>query len=77
MYTWVRATDKRLRCTNYDELWVHSDEIFDMVNPVKPGCITLDDLIRCGVGGTVVAMLVDMQGFYDYDNREVLIFASK
>ena len=56
---------------------MHSDEIFDMVNPVKPGCITLDDLIRCGVGGTVVAMLVDMQGFYDYDNREVLIFASK
>jgi hypothetical protein len=54
-----------------------SDEIFDMVNPVKPGCITLDDLIRCGVGGTVVAMLVDLQGFYDYDNREVLIFSSK
>lgn len=54
-----------------------SDEIFDMVNPVTPGCITLDDLICCGVGGTVVAMLVDLQGFYDYDNREVLIFSSK
>eukprot|EP01043_Picozoa_sp_COSAG02_P017644 COSAG02_NODE_803_length_17021_cov_18.597270_6_plen_56_part_00 len=40
----------------------NSDEIFDMVNPVKAGCITLDDLIRCGVGGTVVAMLVDLQG---------------
>ncbi len=44
------------------EFWLNSDEIFDMVNPVKTGCITLDDLIRCGVGDTVVAMLVDLQG---------------
>lgn len=47
-----------------------------MVNPVKAGCITLDDLTRCGVGSTVVAMLVDVKGFYDYDNREVLMVSS-
>ena len=47
------------------------------VNPATPGYITLDDLIRCGVGHTVVAMIIDVKGFYSYDNREALIFSQR
>lgn len=46
------------------------DEIFDMVRPAEATHITLRDLLRCGVGDTVVRMLVDVRGFMDYDNRE-------
>jgi serine/threonine-protein phosphatase 2A regulatory subunit B'' len=49
------------------------DEIFDMVKPMKTDCITLKDLINCGVGATVVSMLVDVNGFWAYDNRESLM----
>ena len=49
------------------------DEIFDMVKPEHPHRITLADLIRCGVGDTVVNMLTDIKEFWTYDNRENLI----
>ena len=49
------------------------DEIFDMVRPDDPLRITLKDLIRCGNGDTVVSILVDLNGFWTYENREVLI----
>ena len=49
------------------------DEIFDMVRPEDPLRITLKDLIRCGNGDTVVSILVDLNGFWTYENREVLI----
>ena len=42
------------------------------VNPVN-SWITLEDLVRSGVGHTVVSMLIDVQGFYVYDNREALL----
>lgn len=48
------------------------DEIFDMVKPQDPTCITLADLLRSGAGHTVVSMLVDTNGFWMYDNRESL-----
>lgn len=41
-----------------------------MVKPEDPLHITARDLVRCGVGGTVVNMLIDLKGFWDYDNRE-------
>eukprot|EP00727_Mastigamoeba_balamuthi_P005672 m51a1_g1724 putative serine threonine-protein phosphatase 2a regulatory subunit b subunit gamma (551) ;mRNA; f:109372-116179 len=36
-----------------------ADEIFDMARPADRSRITLDDLLRCGNGPTVVSMLID------------------
>ncbi len=52
---------------------VVANEIFDMVEPEHPHRITIDDLLRSKVGGTVVSILSDVNGFWKYDNREVLI----
>ena len=49
------------------------DEIFDMVRPKDPIRITLEDLINCGNGDTVVSILIDLNGFWSYENREVLV----
>ena len=49
------------------------DEIFDMVRPKDVLRITLDDLITCGQGDTVVSILIDLNGFWTYENREVLV----
>jgi len=46
------------------------DEIFDMAEPRVPGVITMEDLIRCRQGGTVLSMLIDAAAFWRYDNRE-------
>ena len=53
------------------------DEIFDMVNPAVPSCISLDDLHRCKVGDTVVGMLTDVWAFWQYDRREQFIHADE
>uniref|UniRef100_A0A7S2R8D6 Serine/threonine-protein phosphatase 2A regulatory subunit B'' subunit gamma n=1 Tax=Mucochytrium quahogii TaxID=96639 RepID=A0A7S2R8D6_9STRA len=50
-----------------------TDEIFDMCKPAHPARISLQDLIECGVGDTIVTMLTDLSGFWAYDNREHLI----
>lgn len=44
-----------------------------MVRPADPLKITFDDLIRSRVGHTVVGILTDVNGFWQYDNREMLI----
>lgn len=49
------------------------DEVFDMVKPKDPKCITCKDLIDCRVGGTVLSMLIDAAAFWRYDNRESLM----
>eukprot|EP00090_Calanus_glacialis_P037723 TRINITY_DN6522_c0_g1_i1.p1 TRINITY_DN6522_c0_g1~~TRINITY_DN6522_c0_g1_i1.p1 ORF type:complete len:451 (+),score=188.34 TRINITY_DN6522_c0_g1_i1:44-1396(+) len=49
------------------------DEIFDMVAPTDPLKITLVDLISSGQGDTVVSILTDLNGFWSYENREVLV----
>jgi len=49
------------------------DEIFDMVQARQPGYITLQDLINCRQGGTVLSMLIDAAAFWRYDNRESLM----
>mmetsp|Transcript_9407 Transcript_9407/g.20601 ORF Transcript_9407/g.20601 Transcript_9407/m.20601 type:complete len:318 (+) Transcript_9407:3-956(+) len=48
-------------------------EIFDMVKPQNEMYITLNDLIRCKVGDTVVGMLTDVHAFWQYDRREQFI----
>jgi len=49
------------------------DEIFDMVKPKDPLAITLQELIECKVGGTIVTMMADVAVFWNYDNRESLM----
>lgn len=46
------------------------DELWDMAKPQSPYCITLQDLITCGVGDIIVSMLTDAKAFYEYDQRE-------
>ncbi|XP_066999650.1 serine/threonine-protein phosphatase 2A regulatory subunit B'' subunit gamma [Anabrus simplex] len=48
------------------------DEIFDMVKPTDPTRITLQDLINCGQGDTMVSILIDLNGFWTYENREAM-----
>lgn len=49
------------------------DEIFDMVKPTDPLKITLEDLINCGKGDTVTSILIDLNDFWTYENREYLV----
>lgn len=49
------------------------DEIFDMVKPADPLKLGLTDIIRSGQGDTVVSILTDLNGFWSYENREVLV----
>jgi hypothetical protein len=46
------------------------DEIFDMISPVCGDRITFDELWKSGCGETVVEMLIDINGFWGYENRE-------
>lgn len=46
------------------------DELFDMAKPSMPHCIQLEDLVKCGVGDTIIKIMTDAKGFYDYDQRE-------
>ncbi len=43
------------------------------VCPKQAGRITLQDLVASRCGHTVVSMLIDVNGFLRYDNRETLI----
>ena len=52
------------------------DEIFDMVAPDDPLRISLADLVRSGKGDTVVSILTDLNEFWSYENREVLVVDS-
>jgi serine/threonine-protein phosphatase 2A regulatory subunit B'' len=49
------------------------DEIFDMVRPKDGLKITLQDLVDCGNGDVVVSILIDLNSFWTYENREVLV----
>ena len=42
-----------------------------MAKPEVPNQITLNDLINCGQGDTIVSILTDAKAFFDYDQREV------
>lgn len=48
------------------------DEIFDMVKPEEPSRISLQDLLACGQGDTVLSILVEFHGFWAYENRETI-----
>ncbi len=44
-----------------------------MVKPKDPYKITLQDLVNSGQGDTVSSILIDLNGFWTYENREVLV----
>uniref|UniRef100_A0A915KQ75 Serine/threonine-protein phosphatase 2A regulatory subunit B'' subunit gamma n=1 Tax=Romanomermis culicivorax TaxID=13658 RepID=A0A915KQ75_ROMCU len=53
------------------------DEIFDMVKPENQLRITLKDLTKSQQGGTIVGILIDINGFWTYENRECLATESQ
>ncbi|XP_026499887.1 serine/threonine-protein phosphatase 2A regulatory subunit B'' subunit gamma-like [Vanessa tameamea] len=57
---------------NFDDV---KDEIFDMIRPEHPSRITLQDLIKSGHGHTAVSILLELHGFWAYENREALAAA--
>ncbi|CAG9570662.1 unnamed protein product [Danaus chrysippus] len=57
---------------NFDDV---KDEIFDMIRPEHPYRITLQDLVRSGHGHTAVSILLELHGFWAYENREALAAA--
>eukprot|EP01027_Heterolobosea_sp_BB2_P015721 GEZU01022494.1.p2 GENE.GEZU01022494.1~~GEZU01022494.1.p2 ORF type:complete len:228 (-),score=71.73 GEZU01022494.1:753-1436(-) len=70
-----RDIQKKLKETGAELVAVRdvADEIFDMVKPAEPLKIRLKDLVACKVGDTVINMLIDVNGFWAYDNREALL----
>lgn len=46
------------------------NEIFDLVNPAEPAKVTLKDLSKPGVAGIVIGLLIDVNAFSSYENRE-------
>merc|ERR1711920_252061 len=74
-----RATLLLLEAENLSHISVYdvTDQIFDMVKSETPGIITMEDLINCRQGGTVLSMLIDAAAFWRYDNRESLIMDSE
>ena len=46
------------------------DEIWDMAKPVLPYALQFEDLVYCGSGDIIIAMLIDAKAFYEYDQRE-------
>ena len=67
-------TTKQMEKLNQDPVKFEDvkDEIFDMVRPKDSLRITLEDMVNCGNGDTVVSILIDLNGFWTYENREVL-----
>jgi hypothetical protein len=46
------------------------NEIFDMANPKERNRITLNDLMQCGVGGTILSLLIDAHALQQNLNKE-------
>jgi hypothetical protein len=38
---------------------------------MRPLCVA--DLHRCGTGGTIIGLLLDVNLFWEYENREALL----
>lgn len=59
--------------SGFKNMFDPQDEIFDMVKPKDPYKITLQDLVNSCQGDTVTSILIDLNGFWTYENREVLV----
>ena len=75
-FTHISCIHKSLQCQEgleAPDLSDVVDEIFDMAKPRSANCITLDDLIKSRTAHTVLCMLIDVNAFWLYENRENLI----
>ncbi|CAG9536798.1 unnamed protein product [Cercopithifilaria johnstoni] len=63
--------DSSQKAPSFDDI---KNEIFDMCHSKNPEGITLKELISSGKGGTVVGMLTDLDAFFEYENREDIIY---
>lgn len=72
IHTLFRSVQDRMRKFNLEIIPSEDviSECFDMVKPKGKDCITLHDLLHSGTGHTVVGILTDAKGFWEYDNRE-------
>ena len=70
-----RSIQELMREHNQDPVQFQDvkDEIFDMVKPQDPLRLTLADLVSSGQGETVISILTDLNGFWSYENREVVV----
>ena len=64
-----------LKSSNYDAPAVSNVivEVFDILACNDHRGPTFQDLVKSGQGHTVISMLLDVNGFWSYDNRENLI----
>ncbi|XP_075223773.1 serine/threonine-protein phosphatase 2A regulatory subunit B'' subunit gamma-like isoform X2 [Lycorma delicatula] len=69
-----RAIQEQMRKHGQEPVSFHDikDELFDMIKPVCPTKITLQDLFNSGQGETLVSILIDLNGFWTYENREAM-----
>lgn len=70
-----RAIQEQMKLHGQEPVSFHDvkDEIFDMVKPEDELKMTLQDLIRSGKGDTVASILIDLNDFWTYENREYLV----
>lgn len=70
-----RAIQEQMKLHGQEPVSFHDvkDEIFDMVKPKDVLKITLQDLIKSGKGDTVASILIDLNDFWTYENREYLV----
>uniref|UniRef100_A0A2P2IBC3 Serine/threonine-protein phosphatase 2A regulatory subunit B'' subunit gamma n=2 Tax=Hirondellea gigas TaxID=1518452 RepID=A0A2P2IBC3_9CRUS len=70
-----RSIQDQMRQHNHEPVHFQDvkDEIFDMVKPADSCKITLQDMVNSGQGDVVVSILIDLNGFWTYENREILV----
>merc|ERR1719445_534353 len=75
IHTLFRSVQKKLGIFGIDPIDPMDmlSEIIDMVHPKDETKITKQDLINSKMAGTVIDILTDVKGFWEYDNRESLI----
>ena len=76
IHTLFRSVQKKMGIFGIDPINSEDvlSEIIDMVNPkdIQKG-ITKQDLIRSKMWPTVIDILTDVKGFWEYDNRESMV----
>eukprot|EP01084_Bolivina_argentea_P282150 482921_1 len=74
IHTLFRSVQKKMGIFGIDPINSEDvlSEIIDMVNPKNQQKITKQDLINSKMFSTVVSILTDAKGFWEYDNRESL-----
>lgn len=75
LHTLFRSVQKKMGIFGIDPINIEDviSEIFDMVHPKEMNKITKQDLIDSKMYRTVIDILTDVKGFWEYDNRESMV----